>query len=72
MTAPLPITWPEDGLIPAVIQDATSDDVLMVGFMNSTALDQTRSTGFVHFWSRSRGKLWKKGETSGHVQQLRA
>jgi phosphoribosyl-AMP cyclohydrolase len=70
MTAPLPITWPDDGLVPAVIQDATSDEVLMVGFMNSTALDQTRSTGFVHFWSRSRGKLWRKGETSGHVQRV--
>jgi phosphoribosyl-AMP cyclohydrolase len=70
MSAPLPIVWPEDGLIPAVIQDASSGDVLMVGFMNETALDRTRSTGFVHFWSRSRRKLWKKGETSGHVQRV--
>jgi len=70
MTSPLPINWPPDGLIPAVIQDTTSGDVLMVGFMNETALSQTRSTGFVHFWSRSRQKLWKKGETSGHVQRV--
>ena len=42
----------------------------MVGFMNAEALDQTRSTGFVHFWSRSRQELWKKGETSGHVQEV--
>jgi phosphoribosyl-AMP cyclohydrolase/phosphoribosyl-ATP pyrophosphohydrolase len=66
----LPINWPEDGLIPAVIQDATSGQVLMVGFMNDTALTRTRETGFVHFWSRSREKLWKKGETSGHVQHV--
>lgn len=70
MISPLPINWPQDGLIPAVIQDTTSGDVLMVGFMNETALSQTRATGFVHFWSRSRQKLWKKGETSGHVQRV--
>jgi phosphoribosyl-AMP cyclohydrolase len=67
---PLPIEWPSDGLIPAVIQDVESRDVLMVGFMNSEALDHTRESGFVHFWSRSRAKLWKKGETSGHVQRV--
>lgn len=71
MTHPLPIRWPSDGLVPAVIQDAESHDVLMVGFMNREALDHTRDTGFVHFWSRSRQKLWKKGETSGHVQKVR-
>jgi len=65
------IEWPSDGLVPAVIQDATSHDVLMVGFMNAEALERTRDTGFVHFWSRSRQKLWKKGETSGHVQHVR-
>ncbi len=70
MSPPLPIEWPSDGLIPAVIQDATSHDVLMVGFMNREALERTRESGFVHFWSRSRQKLWKKGETSGHVQQV--
>lgn len=71
MSGPLPITWPSDGLIPAVIQDAESHDVLMVGFMNLEALDRTRETGLVHFWSRSRKKLWQKGETSGHVQKVR-
>lgn len=70
MTSPLPINWPDDGLIPAVVQDTTSGEVLMVGFLNETALEVTRETGFVHFWSRSRQKLWKKGETSGHVQHV--
>lgn len=71
MTRPLPVNWPEDGLIPAVIQDAASGDVLMLGFMNEDALTRTRETGFVHFWSRSRQALWKKGSTSGHVQHVR-
>jgi phosphoribosyl-AMP cyclohydrolase len=66
----LPIAFGPDGLIPAVITDRSTGDVLMVGFMNEAALNQTRSTGFVHFWSRSRQKLWKKGETSGHIQQV--
>lgn len=66
----MPINWPEDGLIPAVIKDATGGDVLMVGFLNETALVVTRETGLVHFWSRSRQKLWKKGESSGHVQRV--
>jgi len=55
-----------DGLIPAVIQDAQSAEVLMVGFMNQEALDRTVSTGFATFFSRTRGKLWTKGETSGN------
>jgi phosphoribosyl-AMP cyclohydrolase len=62
-----------DGLIPAVIQDAESGEVLMVGFMNDTALETTRATGFATFYSRSRQKLWTKGETSGNklaVQQI--
>jgi phosphoribosyl-AMP cyclohydrolase len=62
-----------DGLVPAVIQDAESGEVLMVGFMNETALAQTRETGFATFYSRSRRKLWMKGETSGNtlaVQQI--
>jgi phosphoribosyl-AMP cyclohydrolase len=53
-----------------VILDASSGDVLMVGFMNDQALQKTRETGFTHFWSRSRNALWKKGETSGHVQEV--
>ena len=55
-----------DGLIPAVIQDAASNRVLMVGFMNEAAFRQTVETGFATFWSRSRRKLWLKGESSGH------
>src|SRR5215217_7540692 len=55
-----------DGLIPAVIQDAQSSEVLMVGFMNEEALALTRSTGFATFFSRTRNKLWMKGETSGN------
>jgi phosphoribosyl-AMP cyclohydrolase len=55
-----------DGLIPAVIQDAESGEVLMVGFMNEQALAETRRTGFATFFSRTRGKLWTKGETSGN------
>lgn len=55
-----------DGLIPAVIQDAESNEVLMVGFMNDEALALTRSTGFATFYSRTRQKLWMKGETSGN------
>jgi phosphoribosyl-ATP pyrophosphohydrolase/phosphoribosyl-AMP cyclohydrolase len=62
-----------DGLVPAVIQDADSGEVLMVGFMNETALARTRETGFATFYSRSRQSLWMKGETSGNklaVQQI--
>jgi phosphoribosyl-ATP pyrophosphohydrolase/phosphoribosyl-AMP cyclohydrolase len=55
-----------DGLIPAVIQDAESAEVLMVGFMNEEALAATRHSGYATFFSRSRGKLWMKGETSGN------
>ncbi len=54
------------GLVPAVIQDAESGEVLMVGFMNDEALAITQKTGFATFFSRSRGKLWTKGETSGN------
>ena len=55
-----------DGLVPAVIQDAGSNEVLMVGFMNDEALALTRSTGYATFYSRTRQKLWMKGETSGN------
>jgi phosphoribosyl-AMP cyclohydrolase len=55
-----------DGLVPAVIQDADSDEVLMVGFMNQAALDRTVETGFATFFSRTRQALWTKGETSGN------
>src|SRR5579862_1409114 len=59
-----------DGLIPAVIQDADTSEVLMVGFMNETALAETRRTGYATFFSRTRGKLWMKGETSGNKLQV--
>jgi phosphoribosyl-AMP cyclohydrolase len=59
------------GLIPAVIQDERSGEVLMLGFMNAEALQATQGSGEVHFFSRSRNKLWKKGETSGHVLKVR-
>jgi len=59
-----------DGLVAAVIQDADSGEVLMVGFMNEDALARTRETGFATFYSRTRQKLWMKGETSGNRLQV--
>ena len=59
-----------DGLIPAVIQDDESNEVLMVGFMNREALDKTRTSGFATFFSRTRSTLWMKGETSGNRLQV--
>ena len=58
------------GLVPAIIQDQRTGDVLMLGFMNPEAFAQTQRTGEVVFFSRSRNKLWKKGETSGHVLKV--
>ena len=58
------------GLLSAVVQDASTGEVLMVAFMDREALEATRDTGFAHFHSRSRGRLWKKGETSGHVLRV--
>ena len=73
MNEPLEVTAKFDphGMIPAVVQDAESDQVLMVAHMDQTALERTIETGKAHFWSRSRNRLWMKGETSGHVQQVR-
>ena len=65
------LQFDEQGLIPAVVQDWRSGTVLMVGFMNQEALDLTQSTGFVHFWSRKRQQLWKKGEVSGNHLQVK-
>ena len=59
-----------NGLIPAVIQDAESSEVLMVGFMNEQALAQTRESGFATFFSRTRNTMWMKGETSGNKLQV--
>ena len=64
----LPVKFDDDGLVPVVIQDDSTGAVLMLAYMNEEALRTTRDTGKTHFWSRSRGKLWMKGETSGHVQ----
>lgn len=60
-----------DGLIPVVVQDAGTREVLMVAYANAEAVEKTRETGFAHYFSRSRKKLWKKGEESGHVQRVR-
>jgi phosphoribosyl-ATP pyrophosphohydrolase/phosphoribosyl-AMP cyclohydrolase len=59
------------GLVPAVVQDDETDEVLMVGFMNREAFDRTRTTGLVTFFSRTRGALWTKGETSGNRLEVR-
>jgi phosphoribosyl-ATP pyrophosphohydrolase/phosphoribosyl-AMP cyclohydrolase len=63
-------SWDANGLVPCVVQDADRGAVLMVAWMNAEALRLTRETGEVHFWSRSRKALWKKGETSGHTLAL--
>ena len=60
-----------DGLIPAVVQDDGTGEVLMVGFMNEEALEKTRTSGFATFFSRTRGKLWTKGDTSGNRLAVR-
>ena len=60
-----------DGLIPAVVQDEVTNEVLMVGFMNDEAWAMTRNTGYVTFFSRTRNKLWTKGETSGNRLKVR-
>jgi phosphoribosyl-AMP cyclohydrolase len=60
-----------DGLVPAVVQDATTRDVLMLGWMDDEALHRTLTTGRGTYWSRSRQEYWVKGETSGHVQVVR-
>lgn len=63
------IRWEKapDGLVPAIVQDADTKDVLMLGFMNRDALEKTLRSGLVTFWTRSRQKLWTKGETSGNT-----
>ncbi len=60
-----------DGLIPAIIQEQGTGRVLMMAWMNRASLEKTIETGKTHFWSRSRRKLWMKGETSGHVQRVK-
>ncbi len=65
------VNWSEDGLVPAIAQDAASGDILMVAWMNREALKQTVELGEAVYWSRSRKKLWHKGEESGHTQKVR-
>ncbi len=67
---PASLTYDDAGLIPAIAQDATSGEVLMMAWMNAEAVAQTLETGRVTYWSRSRQSFWIKGETSGHVQAL--
>ena len=62
------IKFDENGLIPAIVQDANTNEVLMLAYMNAESLGLTLSTGETHFWSRSRQELWHKGATSGNVQ----
>lgn len=69
-TALKKICWNKDGLVPVVAQDATSAQVLMMAWMNEEALMKTLDTGDIHYYSRSRQSLWRKGETSGHTQKL--
>ena len=59
-----------NGLIPVVFQESSTKEVLMLAYVNEESLNQTLKTGFAHYWSRSRNKLWKKGESSGHVQKI--
>jgi phosphoribosyl-AMP cyclohydrolase len=59
-----------DGLLPAVVQDFHSGEILMLAYINQLAWETTLSTGKAHYWSRSRKKLWLKGETSGHIQKI--
>jgi phosphoribosyl-AMP cyclohydrolase len=67
---PATLAWDERGLIPAIAQDHASGEVLMFAWMSRESLAETRATGQVTYWSRSRRALWRKGETSGHVQRL--
>jgi len=65
------LKYDEKGLIPAIIQDVSDNEVLMLAYMDKTALEKTIETGRTHFWSRSRQKYWMKGETSGNVQLVK-
>lgn len=70
-TEPREPTKPTEKLIPAVSQDWKTGEVLMLAYMNDEALQKTRETGIAHYWSRSRKKLWLKGESSGHFQRIK-
>ena len=66
------VKYNAEGLIPAIVQDEKTRDVLMLAYMNAQSLKQTIETGFATYYSRSREELWKKGETSGHIQQVKS
>src|SRR5262245_18213147 len=66
------IGWDANGLVPAIVQDAVSKDVLMLAYMNRESLRLTVESGETSFWSRSRGELWHKGATSGNIQKVRS
>ena len=70
MIESLSLRWNEAGLIPAIVQDAESGQVLMMAWMNRLALQKTLESGQTHFWSRSRDELWHKGQTSSYTQQV--
>ena len=64
------INWEKNPLLPAIVQDAKSGDVLMLAYMNKEALDLSLNTGYAHYFSRSKQRIWKKGESSGHTQEI--
>ena len=66
------INWAQDGLVPAVTQEGPSGRVLTLAWMNREALKKTVQTGLAHYWSRSRKKIWRKGESSGHAQKVKS
>jgi phosphoribosyl-AMP cyclohydrolase len=71
MCLPNDLIYDQQGLIPAIVQDAQTGLVLMVAYMNAETLGLTQTTGETYFWSRSRGEIWHKGATSGNVQRVR-
>lgn len=71
LALPAELRFDAAGLLPVVVQDYASGDVLMLAYANALALQRSAETGYAHFWSRSRGALWKKGESSGHTLRLR-
>lgn len=66
----LKINFDDNGLVPVIAQDVDSMEVMMLAYVNQAAIDRTIATGFAHYFSRSRGKIWKKGEESGNVQEV--
>ena len=72
MKIPDDLKFDEKGLIPAIIQDWKSNEVLMMAYMNAESIRKTVESGLTWFWSRSRQKFWQKGETSGHIQRVKA